>query len=98
MKEITFYLESGVSSESDWRQRANCRESTDPDLFFPIGSTGPALDQIERAKQVCKPCPVKRDCLEWALETHQECGVWGGFSEEERKSIAVSRRQYSLGR
>lgn len=96
MKEITFYLESGVSPESDWRQRANCREVTDPDVFFPIGSTGPALDQIERAKRICQPCPVKKACLEWAIETHQECGVWGGLSEEERKSINVGRRHSFL--
>lgn len=93
MKEITFYLEPGASPETDWRQRANCKEIADPDVFFPIGTTGPALDQIEQAKAICRQCAVKVDCLEWALSTHQESGVWGGLSEEERKSVAGSRRR-----
>ncbi len=97
MKEITFYLEPGASPETDWRQRANCKEIPDPDVFFPIGTTGPALDQIEQAKAICRPCPVKRDCLEWAIETHQESGVWGGLSEDERKGV-VTGRQHPFSR
>lgn len=93
MKEITFYLDPRASAESDWRHRANCREITDPDVFFPIGTTGPALDQLEVAKAICRPCPVKRECLSWALSTHQECGVWGGLSEEERKDVATGKQQ-----
>ena len=41
----------------DWRHRAACRDE-DPELFFPIGNTGPALLQIEEAKAVCRRCPV----------------------------------------
>lgn len=96
VKEITFYLEPGASPDNDWRMRASCKEATDPDVFFPIGSTGPALDQIEAAKQICTPCPVRARCLDWALETHQETGVWGGLSEEERKVLLKSRRQPAL--
>jgi len=69
-----------------WRQQAICRD-TDPDLFFPVGTTGQALVQIERAREVCNQCPVKRDCLEFALETNQDSGIWGGTSEEERRAI-----------
>lgn len=68
----------------DWRSKAACRDE-DPELFFPIGDTGPALVQIEEAKQVCRTCPVAVECLEWALETAQEAGVWGGTSEDERR-------------
>ena len=67
----------------DWRDRAACRD-TAPDLFFPIGTTGPALDQIESAKRVCRQCEAQAPCLEFALATNQESGVWGGTSEEER--------------
>lgn len=93
MKEITFYLEPGAAAETDWRQMANCKSVTDPDLFFPIGTTGPALDQIEEAKEICRPCPVKAECLEWAISTQQDTGVWGGLSEEERKEYAKTGRQ-----
>lgn len=55
----------------DWRHNAVCREE-DPELFFPIGNTGPALLQIEEAKAVCRRCPVMEQCLQWALETGQD--------------------------
>ncbi|MFI1189294.1 WhiB family transcriptional regulator [Streptomyces californicus] len=70
----------------DFRHRALCREE-DPDLFFPIGSTGPALLQIEEAKAVCRRCPVMDQCLQWALENRQDSGVWGGLNEDERRSL-----------
>jgi len=56
-------------------------------LFFPVGTTGHALLQIDRAKQVCGECPVNVECLEYALETNQDSGIWGGTSEEERRNI-----------
>ncbi|MBC2864756.1 WhiB family transcriptional regulator [Streptomyces mexicanus] len=81
----------------NWRYRAACREE-DPDLFFPIGSTGPALHQTERAKAVCRRCPVQEECLQWALETDQTSGVWGGTSETERRGLRrralAARRRY----
>ena len=42
--------------------------------------------QIDKAKQVCDECPVSADCLEYALETNQDSGIWGGTSEEERRA------------
>ena len=70
----------------DWRERASCRD-TDPDLFFPVGTTGPALEQIEAAKAVCRACDAQAPCLEFALATNQESGVWGGTAEEERRKL-----------
>lgn len=70
----------------DWRHRAACRDE-DPELFFPIGNTGPALLQIEEAKAVCRRCEVIDSCLQWALETGQDAGVWGGMSEDERRAL-----------
>ena len=72
--------------EGDWRQFAACR-STEPDLFFPVGTTGPAVDQIESAKRVCRTCEVQEICLDFALATNQESGVWGATSEEERRKL-----------
>ena len=73
-------------STDAWRDRAACRD-TDPELFFPIGSTGSALDQIAAAKAVCSLCPAVEACLEFALATNQESGVWGGTSEDERRKL-----------
>jgi WhiB family redox-sensing transcriptional regulator len=70
----------------DWRHKAACLEE-DPELFFPIGNTGPALLQIEQAKAVCRRCPVVSQCLAWALESGQDAGVWGGLSEDERRAL-----------
>lgn len=70
----------------DWRHKSACRDE-DPELFFPVGNTGPAITQIEEAKKVCNRCNVKDDCLAWALESGQDAGVWGGLSEDERRAL-----------
>ena len=70
----------------DWRSRAACL-SVDPEIFFPIGNTGPAVVQVTEAKRVCNSCTVRETCLQWAIENHQDSGVWGGLSEEERRSL-----------
>ncbi|GAA1689740.1 MAG: WhiB family transcriptional regulator [Microcella pacifica] len=70
----------------DWRDKAACL-TADPELFFPVGNTGPAVDQIEKAKTVCGRCSVTETCLQYALETNQDSGVWGGLSEDERRAL-----------
>lgn len=70
----------------DWRHKAVCRDE-DPELFFPVGNSGPALAQIADAKLVCNRCPVTTECLTWALESGQDAGVWGGLSEDERRAL-----------
>ena len=77
-------------AEDTWRDHALCRD-TDPDLFFPVGTTGQALVSIDYAKQVCGECDVTDDCLDFALETNQDSGIWGGLSEEERRAIRRQR-------
>ncbi|GIU84109.1 MAG: hypothetical protein KatS3mg008_0884 [Acidimicrobiales bacterium] len=72
--------------DDSWRDLAACRD-TSPDLFFPVGTTGPALEQIAAAKAVCAKCEVREPCLEFALTTNQDSGIWGGLSEEERREI-----------
>jgi WhiB family redox-sensing transcriptional regulator len=79
----------------DWRYRAACLDE-DPELWFPIGNTGPALIQIDNAKAACARCEVQDTCLRWALETGQDYGVWGGMSEDERR--ALKRRRARQGR
>ncbi|MFF9690521.1 WhiB family transcriptional regulator [Streptomyces sp. NPDC014623] len=79
---------------TNWRTYAACRNE-DPDLFFPIGTSGPAVAQAEEAKAVCRACPAMERCLQWALESGQDHGVWGGTDEEERRRIKrrAARRQ-----
>ncbi len=74
----------------DWRHNALCLDE-DPELFFPIGSAGPAATQVEQAKLVCRRCPSVEPCLTWAMETGQDSGVWGGTSEDERRALARRR-------
>jgi WhiB family redox-sensing transcriptional regulator len=76
----------------DWVHRARCTNE-DPELFFPVGTTGPALAQIAAAKAICMQCEVRRECLEWALATGQDAGVWGGMSEDERRALRRARRR-----
>jgi WhiB family redox-sensing transcriptional regulator len=58
-----------------WRGRSACRDS-DPDVFFPIGSTGAALEQIETARRICTACTVRDECLEFALATPPAVRGW----------------------
>ena len=69
-----------------WRERAACLR-VDPELFFPISSSGPTLLQIDEAKAVCGRCPVMEQCLDWAVRVGQVEGIWGGTTEHERRAM-----------
>ena len=75
-----------VSEPPNWRDDAACRYA-DPDLFFPVGTTGPAANQIDAAKQICHSCHTRMPCLAWALDHAVSSGVWGGTTEEERRAL-----------
>ncbi len=84
----------GGKPDLSWRQDAACRD-TSPELFFPVGTTGQAVEQIAEAKAVCMACPSQEPCLEYALASNQDSGVWGGTSEEDRRHLRrtfISRR------
>jgi WhiB family redox-sensing transcriptional regulator len=68
----------------EWWRSAACRE-TDPELFFPVAALGPGAGEVAEAKAVCAACRVRRQCLQYALATHQLHGVWGGTTEDERQ-------------
>lgn len=74
-----------------WRELGSCHDS-DPNLFYPLGRGVAALEQIEEAKTLCRTCPSREPCLAFALSTHQELGVWGGMSADERRRLLRSRR------
>jgi WhiB family transcriptional regulator, redox-sensing transcriptional regulator len=72
-----------------WQDEANCL-GVDPDLFFPERGAS-----TREAKEVCRGCVVRAECLEYALANGEKFGIWGGMSERERRRI---RRQRALAR
>jgi WhiB family redox-sensing transcriptional regulator len=74
---------------SEWRDRAACR-GADTDLFFPEWAAGSTSRDIEQAKLMCGYCPVRGLCLDWALDRGVAFGIWGGFTENERRAIRGS--------
>jgi WhiB family transcriptional regulator, redox-sensing transcriptional regulator len=74
------------AGDESWRLDALCAE-TDPEAFFPEkgGST-------REAKRVCASCPVRMECLEFALGNDERFGIWGGLSERERRRLRLQRR------
>jgi WhiB family transcriptional regulator, redox-sensing transcriptional regulator len=82
-----------MTVHTNWRDDGACRDA-DPDLFFPIGTTGNAIREIDEAKRICSVCRVQIQCLAWALENGVTDGVWGGTTEDERRVIrSLSRRK-----
>ena len=75
-----------MASAVPW-MKALMDSTSSPDSLPPVGNTGPAVDQIEKAKSVCARCTVTEMCLQYALENNQDSGVWGGLSEDERRAL-----------
>jgi WhiB family redox-sensing transcriptional regulator len=72
--------------DSDWMIRGNCRHEA-PATMFPSDGEG-----VRSAMQVCAGCPVRVECLEYALANDIEHGVWGGASNRQRRRINRQRR------
>lgn len=80
----------------EWRDSAACRTAPDPEIFFPVGESIPALQQAEDAKRICHRCPVMDQCLNWALSTRQDMGVLGGLDERERARLHGRRLHHNV--
>jgi WhiB family transcriptional regulator, redox-sensing transcriptional regulator len=78
-----------MTSDTSWMEFGSCREHP-PNVFFPVDGVG-----VEVAKRICAKCPVREQCLEYAVENRIEHGVWGGTSERGRRRIAQARRRES---
>lgn len=85
----------------DWAERAACR-GVDDEIFFPPGVDGshkgrPPTARMDKdwedARAVCRRCPVRLECLEFALATGQEYGMWGGLTPPERRAEAAQRQR-----
>lgn len=74
----------------DWIEQSRCREGYDPDMFFPDYETA---GTTKAAKGVCASCPVRRECLDWAIDSNERFGVFGGMDTAERMQEAKRRRK-----
>ena len=72
----------------NWDIEAGC-QSIDPEVFFPDRPS----DHAAAAKAICRGCPVRKQCLEFALDARLDHGVWGGLTEVERRSLRRSRQR-----
>ena len=83
---------TATGSATNWRTAAACLMA-DPDLFFPISPAGPSERQIARAKAICARCPVRPECLEFALSQGLAYGIWGGTTPEDRQRDRRRKRR-----
>jgi len=84
--------EEGVQgNERAWQDQANCL-GVDPDLFFPERGAS-----TREAKEVCRGCEVRTQCLDYALANGEKFGIWGGLSERERRRLRRQRAQAGRG-
>ena len=79
------------AADNDWRLQGACL-TADPDLFFPVGSGRPDRARSEQARQVCRGCSARTECLDWAIDVGATDGIWGGLDELERRALQRERR------
>ncbi|MGH9188858.1 MAG: WhiB family transcriptional regulator [Acidimicrobiales bacterium] len=74
-------------SISTWRDESACR-GMDANIFFPDSD-----EDAGPARAVCATCPVRTECLDFALATRQDDGIWGGLTENERRRVRRRRQE-----
>jgi len=72
-----------IEYASNWRAESACL-NTDPDVFFPVAVGTAAGKLVTRALRICDGCPVKQQCLDYAMRSGEKDGIWGGTTPEER--------------
>ncbi|MEE1786561.1 WhiB family transcriptional regulator [Streptomyces sp. SP17BM10] len=76
-----------------WQLRGACRTVDSSVFFHPVNERGAAAKQREEeAKSVCARCPVLAECRRYAMEVREPYGVWGGLTEDERRTLIARRR------
>ena len=91
---MTAVAQLTTTLSTEWQQRGRCR-AVDSEVFFPPAHFEHKPEREAReaeAKAICAGCPVKVQCLEWALAVREPHGVWGGTSEIERKQMLTGKR------
>ena len=88
--QVNQLIEGLLTREFDpasWMKDSACKDA-DPSIFFvERGESG------EEAKAICATCPVKQECLDYALANNETIGVWGGMSRRQRRIEAQRRKQ-----
>lgn len=84
-------IEASEDGDRAWQDQANCL-GVDPDLFFPERGAS-----TREAKEVCRGCEVRQQCLDYALANGEKFGIWGGLSERERRRLRRQRAQANRG-
>lgn len=75
----------GHAPPGDWLAHAACGD-VDPETFFPTGTSGPSpMTLVKEAKRICNACPVKSECLDYAISEDLDHGVWGGTTPQDRR-------------
>lgn len=81
-----------TDSLTGWSDLAACKDE-EPELFFPVSEVGPGARQTAQAKAVCARCPVRSECLGYALDNGLDYGVFGGATADERRRLTRSGKR-----
>lgn len=91
---MTERLRIPVFAERPWTAQAACR-NLPKRIFYPSEGRGNNKGTYDLARAVCRRCPVRQECLDWALDLPEKFGMWGGLTEQERKNTRRRRRRAS---
>ena len=84
-----------LAAPPQWLADGACADSSDPEMFTPLDEDGRSG---EPARRVCAGCPLRRQCLDYAISTRQPVGIWGGCSTNERAQVVLDRAEQRLTR
>ncbi|TWS25572.1 WhiB family transcriptional regulator [Tsukamurella conjunctivitidis] len=95
-----YALPTPITSRDDWRLKGACRDH-DPEIWYPTDADRPTgrnraqratqAARITEAKRICHNCPILLTCRAHALNTHEDWGIWGGLTTEERHQAIAHR-------
>ena len=85
-----------IEYASEWRAASACLDA-DLDMFFPVAVGSAANKQVSRALRICEGCPVRQQCLDFALRSGEKDGIWGGTTPEQRVRARRNRNRRQAG-
>ena len=86
-----------IEYASNWRAASACLNA-DPDLFFPVAVGTAVSKQVSRALRLCQGCTVRQYCLDFAMQSGEKDGIWGGTTPEERIRARRARNRRPAAR